>query len=46
MKSKIIIIMIVLVVLIILAIAVIFGINAFVVNRYKRKILSVEDEKN
>ena len=40
MKRKIIIIMIVLVILIVLAIAIAFGINAFVVNRYKNKILS------
>ena len=45
MKRKIIIIMIVLVILIVLAIAIAFGINAFVVNRYKNKILSVEDSK-
>ena len=39
-------IMIVLVILVMLAIAIVFGVNAFVINRYKSKILSVEDSKN
>lgn len=38
-------IMIVLVILVMLAIAIVFGVNAFVINRYKSKILSVEDSK-
>lgn len=38
-------IMIVLVILFMLAIAIVFGVNAFVINRYKSKILSVEDSK-
>lgn len=38
-------IMIVLVILVVLAIAIVFGVNAFVINRYKSKILSVEDSK-
>ena len=38
-------IMIVLVILVMLAIAIVFGVNAFLINRYKSKILSVEDSK-
>ena len=43
MKSKAIMIMIILVILVILALIIFFGIDAFVVNKYKKKIITKEE---